>query len=310
MNMSVAPNGGHGAGSALISVLRSRRMTSAPDEDALVNLLSRHAEPLPAPDDEDFGRAFDRFGDARVVLIGEASHGTSEFYQARAAISRRLVEHHGFSIVAVEADWPDAAQLDAWVRARTEQDWRQDAFRRFPLWMWRNREVAAFSEWLRAFNRNSGRAGGVSWSGRLQPECFAGGGAAFSERARPRGRAPGPAALRLPDPLAGRAGRLRPAGDPGRRTLLRAGRGGAAARTAGAASGFAARRRRGLLRRRAQRPGGAGRRAVLPGNVPGRQYILEPARPAHVRHPQGAAGPSRPRRQGAGLGAQLAPGQC
>src|SRR5690606_9981960 len=157
MNMSVAPNGGHGAGSALISVLRSRRMTSAPDEDALVNLLSRHAEPLPAPDDEDFGRAFDRFGDARVVLIGEASHGTYEFYQARAAISRRLIEHHGFSIVAVEADWPDAAQLDAWVRARTEQDWRQDAFRRFPLWMWRNREVAAFSEWLRAFNRNSGR---------------------------------------------------------------------------------------------------------------------------------------------------------
>lgn len=54
---------------------------------------------------------FDRFGDAKIVLLGEASHGTSEFYRARAAITRRLIEHHGFTIVAVEADWPDAARL-------------------------------------------------------------------------------------------------------------------------------------------------------------------------------------------------------
>src|SRR5690606_34772743 len=120
-------------------------MTHVQDEAALVALLRREAEPLPVLDDPDFARAFDRYGDARVVLIGEASHGTSEFYRARAAISRRLIEHHGFSIVAVEADWPDAAQVDAWVRGRTAQDWRQEAFRRFPLWMWRNRETAAFT---------------------------------------------------------------------------------------------------------------------------------------------------------------------
>ena len=64
--------------------------------------LARHRRPA-------FGALFDRFADARVVLLGEASHGTSEFYRARAAISRRLIERHGFTIVAVEADWPDAA---------------------------------------------------------------------------------------------------------------------------------------------------------------------------------------------------------
>lgn len=132
-------------------------MTHVQDEAALVALLRREAEPLPVLDDPDFARAFDRYGDARVVLIGEASHGTSEFYRARAAISRRLIEHHGFSIVAVEADWPDAAQVDAWVRGRTAQDWRQEAFRRFPLWMWRNRETADFTEWLRTFNRQATR---------------------------------------------------------------------------------------------------------------------------------------------------------
>lgn len=132
-------------------------MTHVQDEAALVALLRREAEPLPVLDDPDFARAFDRYGDARVVLIGEASHGTSEFYRARAAISRRLIEHHGFSIVAVEADWPDAAQVDAWVRGRTAQDWRQEAFRRFPLWMWRNRETADFTEWLRTFDRQATR---------------------------------------------------------------------------------------------------------------------------------------------------------
>ena len=63
-----------------------------------------------------FATAFDRFASSRVVLLGEASHGTSEFYRARAAITRRLIERHGFTIVAVEADWPDAAAIDRYVR--------------------------------------------------------------------------------------------------------------------------------------------------------------------------------------------------
>lgn len=127
------------------------------DEAALAALLRRHAEPLPALDDPEFAAAFDRFGDARVVLVGEASHGSSEFYRARAAISRRLIERHGFSIVAVEGDWPDAAAVDAWARGRTLHDWRQTAFRRFPLWMWRNREVDGFVRWLRDFNQGAER---------------------------------------------------------------------------------------------------------------------------------------------------------
>src|SRR4051794_36496540 len=74
-------------------------------------------EALPAPERaEEFGAFFDRFADAKVVLLGEATHGTSEFYRARAAITRRLIERHGFTIVAVEADWPDAARIDAYVR--------------------------------------------------------------------------------------------------------------------------------------------------------------------------------------------------
>ena len=68
---------------------------------SLARLIAEAAEPLPEIDDSSFAEAFDRFGDACVVLLGEASHGTSEFYRARAAISRRLIERHGFNIVAV-----------------------------------------------------------------------------------------------------------------------------------------------------------------------------------------------------------------
>src|SRR5690606_25695296 len=127
----------------LAARLQHARTRTAED---LAATLQQYGEPLPDLTELDaFGAMFDRFGTARVVLLGESTHGTSEFYRARAAITRRLIEHHGFSIVAVEADWPDAAQVDAWVRGRTAQDWRQDAFRRFTLWMWRNRETAAFT---------------------------------------------------------------------------------------------------------------------------------------------------------------------
>ena len=95
---------------------------------------------------------FDRYGDARVVLLGEASHGTSEFYRARAAISRRLIEHHGFNIVAVEADWPDVATIDRRDRHREPRDGELTAFQRFPTWMWRNREVEGFVQWLAGHN--------------------------------------------------------------------------------------------------------------------------------------------------------------
>lgn len=130
-----------------------------PSDAERLALLRHHAEPLPPPESAAFAALFDRYGDARVVLIGEASHGTSEFYRTRAAITRRLIERHGFSIVAVEADWPDAAQIDSQVRRQRPPDWQRQAFQRFPTWMWRNREVASFCAWLEAHNaaRPAGR---------------------------------------------------------------------------------------------------------------------------------------------------------
>ena len=123
--------------------------------DRAAQLIADAAEPLPDIDDPAFGSFFDRFGDARVVCLGEASHGTSEFYRARAAISRRLIERHGFNIVAVEGDWPDCATIDRYVRHRPPRKLEFTAFERFPLWMWRNTDVDAFIRWMR--ERNEGR---------------------------------------------------------------------------------------------------------------------------------------------------------
>jgi protein-L-isoaspartate(D-aspartate) O-methyltransferase len=129
-----------------------RTFKAPPREDSLPELIRAAAERLPEPDDPAFAAAFDRFASARVVLIGEASHGTSEFYRARAAVTRRLIERHGFTIVAAEADWPDAASLDRYVRDRPAPAHAEPPFRRFPTWMWRNTDVEAFVEQLRAWN--------------------------------------------------------------------------------------------------------------------------------------------------------------
>jgi erythromycin esterase-like protein len=117
-----------------------------------VSPLAACAEALPPPDDAAFGAVADRFAHARVVLLGEATHGTAEFYLARAAITRRLIERHGFRIVAIEADWPDVAQLDARLRGRPAPPADGEPLARFPRWMWRNAEMAGFLGWLRAHN--------------------------------------------------------------------------------------------------------------------------------------------------------------
>jgi erythromycin esterase-like protein len=127
-------------------------------EAAAVAAIRQAAVPLPQIEDESFAEAFDRFADARVILLGEASHGTSEFYRARAAITRRLVQRHGFSIVAVEADWPDAANIDRYVRHRPRREGEETAFQRFPTWMWRNEEVDALVRWLRGHNERNPQA--------------------------------------------------------------------------------------------------------------------------------------------------------
>jgi len=134
----------------------SRPMPSRDRDDAPVTSLpakiARAAEALPDFDDPAFGALFDRFAQSRVVLLGESSHGTSEFYRARDAITRRLVEHHGFRIVATEADWPDMAVMNRHVRHRPARASADRPFTRFPTWMWRNREFEALVQWLYQHN--------------------------------------------------------------------------------------------------------------------------------------------------------------
>jgi len=124
----------------------------APRDDAIVAAIRAAAEPLPAPEDPAFGAAFDRLGSPRVMLLGECSHGTSEFYRARAALCRWRIERHGVRLVALEADWPDVAVLDRHVRHLAPSTDREPPFERFPRWMWRNREFGDFVAWLREYN--------------------------------------------------------------------------------------------------------------------------------------------------------------
>jgi len=109
----------------------------------------------------DYDALLDFVGDARFVLLGEATHGTHEFYEERARITQRLIEEKGFHAVAVEADWPDAYRVNRYVRGQGEDadaDAALSGFQRFPNWMWRNTDVQAFVEWLHGHNRkNAGR---------------------------------------------------------------------------------------------------------------------------------------------------------
>jgi erythromycin esterase-like protein len=102
-------------------------------------------------------RLIDLAGDASFVLLGEATHGTHEFYSTRAAITERLIEEKGFQAVAVEADWPDAFRVNRFVRGQESSVTPGEAlsgFTRFPVWMWRNRNVETFVGWLRQYNRS------------------------------------------------------------------------------------------------------------------------------------------------------------
>ena len=109
-------------------------------------------EPFESIDDVDLEPLLHRIGEARVVLLGEATHGTSEFYAMRARITRELIERKGFRFVAIEGDWPDAARVDHYVRHFTCPPSSWMAFARFPQWMWRNHDVREFVDWLRGHN--------------------------------------------------------------------------------------------------------------------------------------------------------------
>ena len=120
--------------------------------------VSELAQPL--DDTGDLDPLLDRIGDATVVLVGEASHGTHEYYHWRAQLTKRLVAEHGFTVVAVEGDWPDCHRIDRHVRGLDGDDGARDVlrgFERWPTWMWANQDVAEFATWLR--EHNAGRDG-------------------------------------------------------------------------------------------------------------------------------------------------------
>ncbi|MDX1647238.1 MAG: protein-L-isoaspartate O-methyltransferase, partial [Longimicrobiales bacterium] len=118
----------------------------------LVSLIDEGSEPFGSWEQADLDPLLDRIGDARVVLVGEASHGTSEFYRMRARVTRELIERKEVDIVALEGDWPDVASIDAHVRPGVRRSVPSAPFRRFPTWMWRNRETRTFVDWLREHN--------------------------------------------------------------------------------------------------------------------------------------------------------------
>jgi erythromycin esterase-like protein len=119
-------------------------------------LVREVAQPLTGSPN-DYDPLLELIGDARIVPLGEASHGTHEFYFERAAITKRLIAEKGFTVLAIEADWPDASRVHRYVRGVSNDANANEAlsgFRRFPTWMWRNMVVVEFVQWLREFNKD------------------------------------------------------------------------------------------------------------------------------------------------------------
>jgi len=145
-----------------MNAVKSRERKDPAAERAIESVL---AEAVQITDNREtaFDELIDHVGDARFVLLGEASHGTHEFYAERARITQRLIEEKGFNAVAVEADFPDAFRVNRYVRGGDDPDadMALSGFSRFPQWMWRNREVLAFVDWLREYNdRNEEKKAG------------------------------------------------------------------------------------------------------------------------------------------------------
>src|SRR6516162_10055075 len=121
-------------------------------DKTLAQTIADDCEPFDAIESAQLDPLLARIGDARIVLLGEASHGTSEFYRMRERISRELITKKGFRFVAIEGDWPDAARVDHYVRHFEYPPSEWTAFARFPVWMWRNSEMRDFVSWLRQHN--------------------------------------------------------------------------------------------------------------------------------------------------------------
>jgi erythromycin esterase len=140
----------------VVAVVRIRRLSHAEPavSGELLGAIRSRSRPLRTPVDLD--PLLERVGDARFVLLGEASHGTAEYYTWRAQLSQRLIREKEFSFVAVEGDWPDCYRVNRYVRGFPDSDENArevlHAFEYWPTWMWANEEVVAFVGWLRRHN--------------------------------------------------------------------------------------------------------------------------------------------------------------
>src|SRR5664279_3500230 len=148
----IGEEGWAGAKDEARAPVRRALRPASPGEEALVRDLADAAESFPSIETADLNPLLQRIGSARIVLLGEATHGTSEFYRMRERITRELIVKKGFRFVAIEADWPDAARVDHYVRHFQHPPSEWTAFARFPTWMWRNTEVRDFVSWLRKHN--------------------------------------------------------------------------------------------------------------------------------------------------------------
>jgi protein-L-isoaspartate(D-aspartate) O-methyltransferase len=145
------------------SIWAGRGKADAGSDATLASAIAACAEKFATPATADLEPLLRRIGDARIVLLGESTHGTSEFYRMRERISRELIEQKNFSFIAIEGDWPDAARIDHHVRGSLHPAAQWTAFARFPTWMWRNQEMRGFVDWLHAHNAQA--AGQVAFHG-------------------------------------------------------------------------------------------------------------------------------------------------
>ncbi len=258
-------------------------------DTAVIDTVRRHAVPV------DLESAAQRLleaidPDVSLVLIGEATHGTLEFYRIRADLTRALIRQRGFNVVAVEADWPDAYRANQWVRLFGTDSTAEEAladFTRFPRWMWRNREVVRFLRWLRSENaerRPDARAGfyGLDLYSLHRSMARV---IEYLDKVDPQCREEGSSRLRLLRCLRRGRAAVRLHRQSEHRTLVRR-RGRGAARRSATAGGRVrearrTHRRRRVLRRRTERAGRPRRGNLLPRDVPRRRGILERPRPAH-----------------------------
>ena len=230
------------------------------------------------------------------MLLGEATHGTSEFYRMREAISRELILQKGFNFIAIEGDWPDAARIDHYVRHREYPPSEWTAFARFPVWMWRNNEVRAFVDWLREHNAARKPEKRVAFHGldlyslyasiRFVLEYLDEVDPAAAKIARERYGCLTPWQA---DPATYGHAALNGSYPTCENDVVRA-----LKDLLGQAAGLCHPRRRAFPRRGAERPPGRQCRALLPHHVLRLARVLESARRAHVRNLADAARASRP----------------